>query len=501
MSGITAPVRRRSLSGAAVVIVTVALVGLGWRTVTTQDAPDLVRVVSDDGAVQAAEVLRRSPTASVREVALTAAPTTLELDGRARRTWAFNGSVPGPEIRLRAGDVLRATVTNDLPAPFTVHWHGIALRNDMDGVPGVTQDPIPPGQSITYEFTVSDPGTYLYHSHVGTQLDRGTYGALVVDDPSADAPLQDIPMLVDDWIDGTGTDPDQVYEGLLADSSGSMSGMGMSATYPAEPLGADTGDVVYPYYLINGRGPAAPRSYDVAPGKQVRVRLINAGADTAFRVAAAGSRMTVVATDGFPVRPVVVDTLLLGMGERYDVLVTAPATGAMPVVAVAEGKQGQALAVLRVGPGPAPAADVTPAELTRRLLALADLQAAPDATLPAGTPDRTYPVMLTGGMQGYRWGLEVPSRSGVSLPVRRGERIRLQFENRTMMFHPMHLHGHTPQVVNDTGDGPRKDTVIVPPMGRVTVDIIADNPGQWLLHCHNGYHAEAGMLTTLSYVS
>lgn len=483
------------------VVVAVALVAWGLRVWTAADAPNVVRIAATDGAVQATEAVRRSPSAQVHDISLTAAPTTLELDGRALQTWAFNGSVPGPLIRLRAGDVLRATVINGLRVPFTVHWHGIALRNDMDGVPGVTQQPIAPGRQFVYEFTVPDPGTYLYHSHVGTQLDRGTYGALVVDDPAVAAPVgRDIPMLLDDWIDGTGTDPDRVLADLRADRNTTMGGMGMGAGDPARPLGSDTGDVAYPYYLINGKVPTDPASYDVRPGERVRLRLINAGADTAFRVAAAGSRLTVVASDGFPVAPVAVDTVLLAMGERYDVLITAPPSGAMPVVAVAEGRAGQALAVLRVGPGPAPAAGVTPPELAGELLTLTDLRSAPDVTMPVGEPDRTYPVTLTGGMQGYRWGLEVKAVSGVSLPVRKGERIRLVFENRTMMFHPMHLHGHTFQVLNSTADGARKDTVIVPPMGGVTVDVVADNPGQWLLHCHNGYHAETGMFTTLSYV-
>lgn len=498
--------RRSAWMVIAAVVVAVAVVALGLRAWTAADAPNVVRVSATDGAVQAAEAVRRSPSAQVRDIALTAAPAILQLDGRVLPTWAFNGSVPGPLIQLRAGDVLRATVTNGLPVPFTVHWHGIALRNDMDGVPGVTQQPIAPGQQFRYEFTVPDPETYLYHSHVGTQLDRGTYGALVVDDPAVAAPAQrDIPVLLDDWIDGTGTDPDQVLDGLKADGMGSIGGMGMGSGMgsgdPARPLGNDTGDVTYPYYLINGKAPTDPASYDVRPGERVRLRLINAGADTPFRVAVAGSRLTVVATDGFPVQPVDVDTVLLGMGERYDALITAPRTGAMPVVAVAEGQAGQALAVLRVGPGPAPAADVQPAELTGQLLTLEELRATPDVTLPAGDPDRTYPVTLTGGMHGYDWGLDVKTVSGVSLPVRRGERIRFVFDNRTMMFHPMHLHGHTFQVVNDTSDGARKDTVIVPPMGRVTVDVVADNPGQWLLHCHNGYHAEAGMFTALSYVA
>ena len=107
--------------------------------------------------VESAEAKRRSPNASVRELDLAAAPTTVDLAGISAATWAYNRSVPGPELRIRAGDVVRARFTNQLPEPTTVHWHGIALRNDMDGAAGVTQDPVAPGASFTYEFTAPDP--------------------------------------------------------------------------------------------------------------------------------------------------------------------------------------------------------------------------------------------------------------------------------------------------------------------------------------------------------
>jgi len=513
---------------AAVLLVVWAVAARPWQ----DDGPGsgAMQMVSvQDDAVAAAEQARRAPDAAVRDVTLTAAPTTLTLGDRTVETFAFGGTVPGPELRLTAGDVLRARVVNDLPEPLTVHWHGIALRADMDGVPDVTQEAIAPGASFTYEFTVPDPGTYFYHSHSGVQLDRGLYGALVVEDPAEGVPAADVdvPVLLDDWIDGTGTDPDRVLAGLTAGSApgqddgamegmpgmsepapdaeapdaDSMPGMDMSEASPDAPLGDDTGDVVYPLLLANGRPATAPQEVAVAPGARVRLRLVNAGADTPFRVAVAGSPLTVVATDGFPVQPVETDTLIIGMGERYDVLVTAPASGAVPVVAVAEGRTGQALVVLRAGQGPAPDPLAAPAELTGRLLSLADLQPTADVRLAVRPPDRSYRIDLTGNMAAYNWGITAPESDGTTLPVREGERIRLEIRNTTAMWHPIHLHGHTFQVVApDGGAGPRKDTVVVPANGSVTVELDADNPGQWALHCHNIYHAEAGMVTVLSYV-
>jgi len=540
----------RNLPRPLLIATAVALLAAGtWVGITQpwQSDEQVTLVGPTDPLVAAAEQARRAEGASVRDVELTAAPATIDLGDRRVETWAFNGTVPGPEIRVGAGDVVRARVRNELPDPLTIHWHGIALRNDMDGVPGVTQQPIEPGEDYLYEFTAPDPGTYFYHPHTGTQLDRGLYAPLIVEDAEGtDEYDRDVTLMLDDWIDGTGQTPDEVLAGLggagagmdMGDDTGGtdmdgmdmgddmsgmdmgddMSGMDMGddmggmgtdmdadaddVPSPQAPLGDDTGDVAYPLYLINGRSPTTPAEIPVSPNDRVRLRLVNAGSDTPFRVAVGGSRLTVIATDGFAVEPVTVDTLLVAMGERYDVIATVPASaGAVPVVAVAEGKGARAIAVLRAGPGETPAPDAEPAELRGDLLTLDDLRAAPDVALPAAEPARTYRVTLTGDMATYRWGIDASQEAGATMPVREGERVRLVIENQTPMWHPIHLHGQTFQVGTGSEGGPRKDTVIVPAMGTVTVEFVADNPGQWLLHCHNIYHAEAGMATVLSYVT
>ena len=518
--------RKRLLPLLAVLVV--AAVGIGvWVGLARVDrtaAPH--RIGPHDGLVTRAESMRHLPSAAVRNVTLTAAPATINLGDRVVHTWAFNGQVPGPAISVHVGDVVRARVINKLPEALTVHWHGIAIRNDMDGVADVTQKAIAPGASFVYQFTASTPGTYFYHPHTGTQLDRGLYGALIVTD--ATQPWQHgVTLMLDDWIDGTGQTPDDVLAQLKAGgaqmptaSGTTMSGMPMSSSgsgmggmggmsmgggsttsASTSPLGADTADLTYPQYVINGRTATSPAIYDATPGEQLRLRLVNAGAATPFRVAYGGGRMTVIATDGYPVDPVTTDALIIGMGERYDVLVTVPRSGAFPLVAVAEGKGAQALAVLRAGHAALPMPDVHPAQLDGQLLTLADLHATAKVALRTGTPDRTYRVALTGAMMAFDWGIRAPTQRGISLQVKTGQRIRLVLANQTRMWHPIHLHGHTFQVVTGNGVGPRKDTVIMPAMGTVTVDLIADNPGQWVLHCHNIYHAEVGMMTTLSYVT
>ena len=479
-------------------------------------APGLI--LPGDARVRAAEARRRT-TGQTRIHALTAAPAQLDLGGPVVSTWAYGAELPGREIRVRKGDIIEARLVNQLPAETTVHWHGLALRNDMDGVPAVTQQAVPPGGSFTYRFVASTPGTYWFHPHVGTQLDRGLYAPLIVEDPEEPAPYDsEWVVVLDDWIDGVGGTPDEVLaelrQGMGHGGHGTgHGGHGMDHGAPARPaagtgggrvlagaaspaLGGDAGDVRYPHYLLNGRVASAPRTFTAKPRQRVRLRLINAGSDTAFRVALGGHRMTVTHTDGFPVTPVDTDALLIGMGERYDVLVTL-GDGTFPLVALAEGKDATALALVRTGAGTPPPATARPRELDGKLLRYAELTPAPGARLPARAVDVEHRMELTGSMMRYVWGINGhafdPSRVAT---VREGQRVRVTFVNTTQMWHPMHLHGHTFQV---NGTGPRKDTVNVLPGQTVTCDFDADNPGQWMVHCHNAYHAEAGMMALLGY--
>src|SRR6266511_636409 len=483
--------RRQFLAGAAI-----AAAGLAAGACTGGRATR-ARVVEPSGsAVGQAEARRRRPGAPVREVALTAVPVMLDLAGRKVTTWAYNNTVPGPVVRLRAGEVLRARLDNRLPEPTTIHWHGVALRNDMDGAPGMTQPPVRPGGRFAYEFTVPDPGTYWFHPHVGLLLD---------DDPAEPGRYDREQVIVlDDWTDGIGPSPEQLQARLMA--QGGMMGqdgmdmMGRSGAGSSPVLGGTGGQIDYPLYLLNGRPPGDPPTIQARPGERLRLRVVNAAAETAFRLAIGGHRLTVTHSDGLPVVPVTVDTLVLGMGERYDAVITL-GDGAFPLVAFAEGKRGHALGVVRTAAGAPPAA-VRPGELVGRLLDLGELRAAAQVALPTRPPDRTHQVVLSGGMMDARWTINGRTfDDAVPLQVRQGERVRLVLANQSMMFHPVHLHGHSFQVQAQAGAGPRKDTVIVRPMERFAVDLAADNPGQWMLHCHNLYHQQAGMMTTLSYVS
>lgn len=512
--------RRRLLAGLAG---TMGLAG----TAVTSGALDPRPTSPHADLVSRVEGARRHRDGGTVTAILNPRPVTIDLGGPQVRTWGYADDLPGPLIRARAGDLIRVDVVNDLPADTSVHWHGVALRNDMDGVPGLAQAPILSGGRHRYEFIAPDPGTYFYHPHSGLQLDRALYGVLVIDDPHDPGDYdREWIVVIDDWVDGTGRTPEDVLAALTAmsghdstpgrdhGSTGDMPSMGhgaMDVTGPGDmsghgdmagmemmtsPLLGGAGDVAYPHYLINGRVPTAPVSFRASSGQRVRIRLVNAGSDTAFRVALGGHRMTVTHTDGFPVAPTTTDAVILGMGERLDVNVEL-IDGVFPLVAAAEGKSGQALALVRTCAGDPPPAAARPAELDRHVLLTHTLSAAENVALTGQRPDRVHRLVLGGSMAPYRWTINgVTFDHADPLLVEHGERVRLEFVNDTTMFHPMHLHGHTFAV---TGSGARKDTVIVTPDRTVTVDFDATNPGLWMAHCHNVYHGQAGMMAHLAY--
>lgn len=456
--------------------------------------------------VEERERIRRREGAPVRVLDLAAVAGPVELGPLVVDTWSYQGTVPGPEIRIRAGEVLQVRFKNKLPAETTIHWHGIALRNDMDGVPGVTQDPIPAGGDFTYEFTVPDPGTYFFHPHVGVQLDRGLYGSLIVEDPKEPGGYdREVVMVLDDWTDGVGESPDDILARL---TDGGMEGMGhpgmgmdseTSGMAMSDVLGGDAGDVLYPLYLINGRAANDPQVIEAKAGERLRLRIVNASSDTAFRLAIGGHSFTVTQSDGFPVVPTEGEALLIGMGERYDVEATIR-EGVIPVVALAEGKGGRAVLLIRAGTGEPPPAEYLPDELTGRLITVENLAGDTGGAPASAEPDRIHRLVLDGDMMSYRWTINGEVWQGtLPLDVSSGETVRLEFDNRSTMFHPMHLHGHTFELA--LAGGARKDTVIVKPGQVMAADFEADNPGLWVVHCHNIYHAEAGMMTGLTYTS
>ncbi|WP_314221803.1 multicopper oxidase family protein [Streptomyces zaehneri] len=548
-----------SIDRRSVLLAGLGAAGTGLLAACSNDTSGSPSLLSPSGSQVARTEKRRTSTGRVHRLNLTAAPGTLDLGGATMaKSWAFSGRAPGKEIRISAGDTLAAELSNQLPGRTTtsIHWHGIALRSDMDGVPPVTQTAVRAGSTFTYRFVADAPGTYFFHPHVGVQLDRGLYAPLIVEDPREPLSYDDEWVVVlDDWLDGVTGTPDEAFaelrqgmggmdmggmdmggsgdasapsasagssdhdmghtdgtdmsgsgtDGTTAASSAASSGAGMSMRFrlmgaTSRLLGGDAGDVKYPYHLVNGRVPTDPATYTGKPGKRVRLRIINAGSDTAYRVALGGHKLTITHTDGFPVEHQEVDALLLGMGERYDVLVTL-GDGVFPLVALAEGKGAAGMALMRTGSGSTPKPDVRPAELDGRIVTASQLRATDDVRLDTKKTDRVHRIELTGSMDRYDWAVngkryDMADPTANPLLVEEGQRVRLDFVNTTGMWHPMHLHGHTYQLGST---GPRKDTTIVLPRRKVSVVLDADNPGQWMLHCHNAYHGEAGMMALVAY--
>ena len=505
---------RRSFLGLSVAAA--AMTGLSACT-PPSPANQQNRILPTDPLIADIEAARAA-TGTTITATLTPAPLNTSLAGKTIATAGYNGSLVAPTLRGTVGDLLSVAVANQLVDATSIHWHGLALRNNDDGVPGLTQDAFAAGSENSYNFKLPHPGTYWYHSHMEMQREQALYGALIIDDPN-DTLVYDNEWVIvlDDWLDGvTGTPEDVLKE--LSEGMGGMGGMGGMAhgdtdqgdTSTSHVLkGAssdffrgDAGDVAYPLHLFNGTPAVQPETFKAKTGERIRLRIINAAGDTAYRIGIPDQQLTLTHTDGFPVQHTEVDAVVLGMGERIDAILTVK-EGFTAVLALAEGKSQLAYGLISTGTGTAPGQDSLPSTLTGKVLDGGQLTADSSVSLPAKQPDRVHTVRLTGGMMSYDWGINgrrfdmaKPFDNAFDLKV--GERVEVHFVNETMMWHPMHLHGHTFQVGTS---GARKDTVIVRPMQTVTVQFDADNPGQWLFHCHNAYHAERGMMGVFSYLS
>ena len=441
-----------------------------------------------------AAVRQAEAAGPAREVRLIADVGEVEIGpGRVYRTWLYNGEFPGPEIRVREGERLRVTLENRLPEATTIHWHGVPVPNAMDGVPGITQAPVPPGGTFVYDYVAEPSGSYMYHSHVELQIDRGLLGSLVFEERSPHVDYdREYTVVLDDFLP---TDPEPM------DGGGGMMG-GMMRGRRGGMMQEMRDVPEYAAFLVNGRLPSDPAVIEVAHGERMRLRLINPSGATVFRAALAGHRMRVTHADARPVRPVVVDALLIGPGERYDVVVEANNPGAWTLMAASvNAGRGAARAILRYRGTSAtsPAVSEVPEGIRGgRLLSPEDLVSIELAEEPRRRPDRVFDLVLSGGMMmSNAWTIDGEAYPDAApLEIRKGERIRVNMVNHSMAIHPMHLHGHFFQV----GDA-LKETVMVPPhMGRVSYEFVADHPGEWFFHCHNLYHMESGMARVFRYV-
>jgi FtsP/CotA-like multicopper oxidase with cupredoxin domain len=416
--------------------------------------------------------------------------------------WTFNGAVPGPEIRVREGEMIRVILKNYLPEGTTIHWHGVPVPNAMDGVPGVTQKPVMPGETFIYEFEAHPAGSYIYHSHFHYQLDQGLYGPLIIE-PSSDpgAYDQEYTVMLEDWVmkDGGGAAPTRrrpPMGGMMGGMMGRGRGWGTGRFPLYEP--------VYDGYAVNGRIFPETRPIVVRKGERIKLRILNPSSSTIYDLSLAGHAFRVTHLDGNPVKPVETDVLRVGMGERYDVEFLASNPGNWLLAANDSGWGESMLRVPVQYKGVARKDFVAPVfHAGLRLAGYGDFQALRPAQETPGSGQRYYLQILSGGMHSPFWtinGAVYPNSE--RLVVKRGDRVRLRYGNRSMMPHPMHLHGHFFKVVNPYLPWEKwilKDTVIVNPMEQVEIEFSANNPGNWFHHCHNLYHMEAGMANVVRY--
>ena len=312
------------------------------------------------------------PALSGTEFDLTVARTPVVIEGRVGEAVTVNGTVPAPLLRWREGDTLTLSVTNRLDETTSIHWHGILLPFQMDGVPGVSFPGIAPGETFTYRFPVRQSGTYWYHSHSGLQEQIGHYGPLIIDpaDPDPVAYDREHVVVLSDWLFG---DPHHLFARLkkmsdslnfqkrtAADFFADLRASGWGATVEDRLMWgamrmsptdiADVTGATYTY-LVNGHGPADNWTGLFAPGERVRLRVINASAMTFFNVRIPGLPMTLVQADGAAVQPVEIDEFQIGPAETYDLVVMPVGARAYTLMCEASDRSGYARATLAPRPG------------------------------------------------------------------------------------------------------------------------------------------------------
>jgi FtsP/CotA-like multicopper oxidase with cupredoxin domain len=446
--------------------------------------------------------------ATPTEQQIVAAPRSFRLTGNASVVtagWGYDDVFPPPTLRVRLGDTLRVRLINRLPEHTSIHWHGIRLPNDMDGVPYLTQPPVEPGAEFVYEFRPPDAGTFWFHPHCNSieQMGRGLMGVLVVenpDDPPFDA---DIVCLYRDWhVDAAG--------GFTAFSTDE--GAGRAGT-----MGS--------LHSVNG---ANQPVIDVPAGGLVRLRLLNLDNARVITAALPEQPASVIAIDGNPVTPVAFDEWQMGPAMRLDLALRAPdreeTTFALVNNFAAEPwtlatfratgpAQSRPLPKTRALPAsPIPRPDLGNAELLQFTFSAASATALDPNDLPPaltelqsalGTNESAADLLCR--PQRIFWAINKrpwPGQSGGRVPLplatlTRGRSYVFELINATPHTHPIHLHGHTFLVIesNKRTVAPYyTDTVLIHTKERVKIAFVADNPGDWMLHCHIIEHQDTGMM-------
>jgi FtsP/CotA-like multicopper oxidase with cupredoxin domain len=456
-------------------------------------------------------------TLSGNEFNLTAKAASLQLNNEITvDAWTFDGTVPGSQIRVREGEKVKFNLKNELPDPVSIHWHGIPVPNDMDGIPGVTQNAVQPGESFTYEFTASVPGTYMYHTHqeAVTQLDKGLYGSFIVE-PKEKSYDRDYTLMLDEWMSNPEESDMSMSNNSEMDHS-SMSGMDDgTSTENHEKVESQTTNSMghnmknYDIFTINGKSGEAIEPLNVKEGETVRLRLANIGF-LSHNIHLHGHDFKVVAIDGQKLNePQEIKDQLISIapGERYDIEFTAdnPGNWYLECHGEMEGTDGMKASIQYEGHS-----NSSDQSNQSEKLPIFPYTNYGNNVSGKFSLDQKYDVEYTMDLNGNNmdniWtinGKSFPETLGVN--VKKGDLIKVKLVNKSEdADHPMHLHGHFFQVLSKNGkplEGSPilKDTINLKPGDEYIVAFEADNPGNWLFHCHDLHHATAGMVDVVKY--
>jgi len=422
----------------------------------------------------------------------------------------FNGSVPGSQIRIKEGEKVKITLKNELPEPVSIHWHGIPVPNMMDGVPGVTQDAVQPGESFTYEFTATHPGTYMYHTHQSAvhQMDRGLYGSIIVE-PKEKTYDRDYTLMLDEWIGNP-----SYFNSAMNDMSGMDHGnMHHGASSPNDMHGSPTmvHDMsFYDVFTINGKSGDLVEPLKVKEGETVRIRLANVGF-LSHNIHLHGHKFKVVAIDGQELNePQEIKDQLISIapGERYDIEFVADNPGIWYLEDHGDTKGTEGMRAMIQYEGVSESKEQSDFREHLPVFSFVNYGAKKKGDF---TLDQKYDVEYTMNLDGNNMdnvftinGKTFPNIDGLS--VKEGDLVKVKLVNHSPegVDHPMHLHGHFFQVLSKNGkplEGSPiiKDTINVKPGEEYVVAFKADNSGNWLFHCHDLHHATAGMVDIVKY--
>ncbi|MFV0473844.1 MAG: multicopper oxidase family protein [Pikeienuella sp.] len=450
----------------------------------------------------AASAMTQFPRAGAAQdpaLRLRAETRVLDIDGRAAAVWGLSG--PGGQgLTLDPGQRFRVDLTNDLPEPTLIHWHGQIPPNAQDGVPDMPRPKLAPGETRGYDFATI-PGTFWMHAHIPLHEMRLLAAPLIVrSEADLAADRQEVVMFLHDFAFAP---PEEVMAeiaggGHAAPDQGPMPGMGHGAM---PGMAMDLNDYEWDAYLANDRTIRDPEATRVERGGRVLLRIVNAAAATVFRIDTGGLEARLVAVDGHGVAPVAGARFGVAMAQRLDLEIDLPGEGAWPILALREGGRERAGLILATAGAEvrkiAPVSDAPAPAFDRDLAQESRLSALNPP--PARKAERRHVAMLGGAMRPYRWTINGQVwGEHVPLEARSGERVEIAFHNMSMMSHPMHLHGHVFQVVELNGrrfGGAMRDTLHVPPMSMATVALDAGEAARWMLHCHHMPHLESGMMT------